>query len=98
MKRRLILALALASLGIGIALAFRSSTNEPEAEAVLKAQGYTDVELTGYRGYRCGNDDSCTGFRARRDGAVVTGAVGCVWYQRACLVKLDVPRQVEQRP
>jgi hypothetical protein len=66
-----------------------SCTNEGDSRATLEAQGYTNVELTGYAWNKCSDDDStCTGFAADgpvhldpRTGNLVTtrvhGAVGC---------------------
>lgn len=60
-----------------ISWAFPSCTQTEEATRVLKAAGYTDIEMTGYRPLMGGEDDVfSTGFRAKSpNGTTVTGAV-----------------------
>lgn len=56
-----------------------SCTNEDDSRDTLEAQGYTNIELTGYAWNRCAESDStCTGFVAvGPTGLTVRGAVGC---------------------
>ncbi len=51
--------------------------SESTARRVLSEQGYTDIELTGWRPFMAGKDDTfSTGFRAKSpSGKIVTGAV-----------------------
>jgi hypothetical protein len=56
-----------------------SCTNPDRAQETLENQGYTQVEITGYRYGACAESDStCTGFTATSPvGRPVSGAVGC---------------------
>lgn len=56
-----------------------SCTNDDATRGTLEAQGYTDIQITGYAPWHCGEDDStCTGFVAvGPTGMTVRGAVGC---------------------
>ncbi|MNY13376.1 hypothetical protein D3C86_1465080 [compost metagenome] len=67
MKRALLLAVVLLA----------GCTNADDAIRTLKAAGYTDVQITGYRWFGCSKDDSVhTGFIAKgRDGSTVSGIV-----------------------
>lgn len=43
---------------------------------LLKKEGYTDIEITGYSWFACSRDDSFhTGFKAKRNGNVIVGTV-----------------------
>ena len=61
---------------VGTALA-NGCTDETTAKRVLEAQGYTQIEFTGYRPFMSGEGDVySTGFRAKGvNGQTVTGAV-----------------------
>lgn len=52
-------------------------TDRPGATSTLRAQGYTDVEITGWRPFTCSEDDWYrTGFVARSpSGGFVSGTV-----------------------
>ncbi|QXN67455.1 hypothetical protein [Stenotrophomonas phage BUCT608] len=69
----------------------RDSTQEPaaksQAEEVLEANGYTDIELTGYAMFSCSDDDTFkTGFRAKSPaGQQVKGAVCSGWFKGATI-------------
>lgn len=67
----------IAMLGLAAFLT-AACTDEGASFAVLKAAGYSSIQLTGYD-WSCGQGDgSCTGFRAKGPtGIPVTGAVGC---------------------
>ena len=69
MKKMLILALA--------SLAIMSCTNAEEATRVLEAQGFKNIEITGYNFFGCGKDDIYhTGFIAiGQNGQAVEGTV-----------------------
>ena len=65
---------------VALALVFGGCTDGPNAARILWAEGFTDVEITGYRFTTCDkNDTFATGFRARKHGRVVTGAVCSGW-------------------
>lgn len=71
-------------------LVLAGCTDGPNAERVLRAQGYTDIEITGYR-YGMGGelDTYVTGFRAKTPaGVVVTGAV-CSGVFKGSTIRLD---------
>lgn len=52
-------------------------TDEPEAERILIANGFTDIQFTGYSMFACSEDDRVhTGFIAKTaTGASVKGTV-----------------------
>lgn len=51
---------------LALALLLSSCTDGKNAERVLTAQGFTDIEITGYRWFGCGDEDEFhTGFRAK---------------------------------
>lgn len=51
-------------------------TNEPDALRALEAEGFTDVQWTGYDFFACSKDDFyATGFSAVRDGKRHRGTV-----------------------
>jgi hypothetical protein len=71
----------------------KGCSNGPEAESVLRSEGYTDIETGGFA-WSCGNDDNhCTSFTATSpSGAHVRGAVGCGWYLKACTIRVESGR------
>lgn len=52
-------------------------TDRPATERILRDNGYTDIEITGYAAWMAADDDmTSTGFRAKSpSGHVVEGAV-----------------------
>jgi hypothetical protein len=60
-----------------VAIMFSACTNKSDAERALKAEGFSDIEVTGYDFFACSEDDFYhTGFRAKNSkGQVVTGTV-----------------------
>lgn len=54
-----------------------SCTNSENAFKFLSNEGYTEIEMTGYKWFSCSNDDCFrTGFKARNmNGKVVEGTV-----------------------
>lgn len=58
-------------------LALSGCTDEPGAERVLKANGFTDIQMTGYSWLSCSDKDTfSTGFIAKGPtGIPVKGAV-----------------------
>lgn len=68
-------------------------TDEPNAKRVVEMQGYTDVQITGYRWFGCGDKDSVhTGFTAKSaKGQPVSGVVcsGITWFGKNYTVRFD---------
>lgn len=51
-------------------------TNNSGMKTLMENEGYTNIEPTGYRFFMCSQDDFYhTGFKATKNGKVVTGAV-----------------------
>lgn len=52
-------------------------TSEADAFRALEAEGYKDIQITGYNFFACSKDDTFqTGFTAKnKDGRTVTGTV-----------------------
>lgn len=76
-KFTMLILLALLALGVS------ACTNPSEATRVLEAQGYTNVQMTGYRWFMGSEDDTyVTGFKATGptgkevSGAVCSGLIG----------------------
>ena len=69
---------------------FSGCTDRPTAERVLRQNGYTNIEITGYRwGMGGENDTYVTGFRAKSpSGQVVTGAV-CNGFLKGATIRFD---------
>lgn len=61
-----------------------------DATRVLSQAGYTEIEITGWRPFMAGKDDTfSTGFRAKSpSGAIVTGAVTSGWL-KGSTVRVD---------
>lgn len=67
MKRLLMLLLVLFFIGC---------TSEDSARELLKQEGFTNVEVTGFRLFGCSEDDWFrTGFKATKNGKEITGIV-----------------------
>lgn len=80
-------ALALATCS---ALVLSGCTDAPTAERVLRQNGYTEIETTGYRAFMGGKEDTyVTGFRAKSpSGQIVTGAV-CSGWMKGATIRFD---------
>ena len=80
-----LLGVCLLTLGCG-------SFTEPEtASKVLESQGYTHIQITGYRYFICGNDTFSTGFKAvSPTGQEVSGAV-CAGWMKGHTIRFDDP-------
>lgn len=65
-------------------------TNPEGAEKVLKDQGYTNIVITGYRCFSCGEEDSfATGFTATSpNGTQVSGTV-CEGFLKGKTIRFD---------
>jgi hypothetical protein len=62
-------------IGAYVGLTMVSCTNPGGTKKLLKAEGYTDIEITGYRFLVCGDDQIRTGFKAKKNGNEITGTV-----------------------
>lgn len=76
--------------GLTIALLVCGCTNSSGAKKTLEAQGYKHITITGYRPFRCSDDDSFqTGFQAESpNGGWVSGTV-CEGVLKGKTVRLD---------
>ena len=74
----------------GSALILSACTDAPKAERVLRQNGYTNIEITGYRAFMGGEEDTCvTGFKAKSPtGQIVTGAV-CSGFMKGATIRFD---------
>jgi len=65
-------------------------TSDCDARKTLQAQGYSNIEITGYAPMSCSDDDTtCTGFKAvGPTGVHVEGAVGCGVACKGCTVRI----------
>ena len=80
----------LAGLLIILIASLGGCTDEAGAIRALRASGFTEIHLTGYQPFSCG-DDTCTGFTALGPtGVRVTGAVGCGFFScsKNCTVRI----------
>lgn len=64
-------------IALGMVLALAGCTDEPGAERILKANGFSDIQFTGYAWMSCSDKDTYqTGFIAKGPtGIRVKGAV-----------------------
>lgn len=71
-------------------LIFSKSFKGEDAVRVLQAEGYTNIELTGYRWFTCGEDDTFSnGFKATgKNGTTITGCV-CSGFFKGNTIRLD---------
>jgi hypothetical protein len=78
-----VLVLAVFLTGCGI-------LTEPQAATkVLEDQGYTHIQITGYRWFTCGDDTFSTGFMAINSaGHEVTGVV-CAGWMKGNTIRFD---------
>jgi hypothetical protein len=62
---------------VGLMALFGGCTNKKDANKALGAMGFTDIQVTGYNFWSCGQDDTYhTGFRAKNpQGYYVEGTV-----------------------
>lgn len=71
-----------------LALLTLSCTDEEGSRKALVAQGFTDIQFTGYAAFDCSEDDNyATGFRAKNpNGIMVEGTVCCgIW--KKCTIR-----------
>jgi hypothetical protein len=66
-------------------------TRADHAKETLEAQGYTDVQITGYRFFKCSEDDvTHTGFNAKSPaGHKVSGTVCGGWLLKGSTIRFD---------
>lgn len=81
MNRALILCVALLA----------GCTNADDATRALKAAGYTNIQITGYRWFGCGHLGGVhTGFLAKGlDASKVTGVVCSQWLVKGNTIRTD---------
>lgn len=96
MKNRFVIVALLASV-LSLSACYDSQTHSADpaqapvtkskAEQVLEANGYTEIELTGYAMFSCSDGDTFkTGFRAKSPaGQQVKGAVCSGWLKGATI-------------
>lgn len=64
-------------------------TNVDQAQRVLKAEGVTNVTMTGYKFFTCGDDYTFhTGFTGTKNGESVSGAV-CSGFLKGAQIKYE---------
>lgn len=68
-------------------VALTGCTSEQDARRALEAEGFTVIEITGYRFFGCGDDDAFkTGFVATNQGGKrVEGVVCSGWFKSATI-------------
>ena len=73
------------SITLAAVLMLAACTDEHSALRVLKSAGFKDIQLTGYRWFRCSSEDNfTTGFEATApSGERVSGVVCSGWMQGA---------------
>lgn len=79
---------SLLALLMALALPLSACTNDSATRSTLEKSGFTDVQVTGYRPFNCGeNDLSSTGFTAKNvNGSTVEGVV-CCGILKGCTVR-----------
>jgi len=70
-------------LGITLALGYGGACSRPgRSTETLQNQGYTNVKITGYRFFGCGDESFHDGFEATSpSGVKVTGVVCSGWFK-----------------
>ena len=79
-------------IGVSALLLIVTGCTDPEnASRILKAQGMTQVEITGYRFFTCGEGDTySTGFKAKTQvGHKVSGAVCSGFIAKNSTIRYD---------
>lgn len=79
MKKRLLVLLAVFTLGC---------TDESGSRTALVSAGYSNIHLTGYRWFGCGEDDGYhTGFTATNPAGVRVSGVVCCGLMKGCTIR-----------
>lgn len=74
---------------VALSLLLVSCTTEADTVRTLRANGFTDIQTTGWSPFVCSKDDTFeTGFRAKNArGETVTGTVCCGFLTKGCTVR-----------
>lgn len=79
----------LAALAMAIVLMVGCTDNHG-AVRILEAQGYTKIEMTGYKPFACSKDDTLqTGFKAEINGRTVSGTVCSGLFFKGNTIRFD---------
>lgn len=73
------------------ALALVGCTQPDKARALLDAQGYTDIQMTGYKAWSCSDDDQYhDGFTANTPaGKAIEGTVCAGMWFKGATIRFD---------
>lgn len=84
------LKILIACFAVAVIVHCTGCTDSSKAKKVLRSQGFTQIELTGYRWLGCSKDDAFhTGFTARSvNGQEVSGVV-CSGFLKSATVRFD---------
>lgn len=79
----------LITLAVTLGLLMVACTDEAGARHALDSAGYTEIELTGFNAFECGDDDgTATGFTAKNPaGKRVSGTVCCGIFAKGCTIR-----------
>jgi hypothetical protein len=68
---------------------FGCFTNDSATRLTLQKSGYSEIEITGYSMFECGDGDMFhTGFRAKNPiGNKVEGTVCCGLFTKGCTIR-----------
>lgn len=88
MIRSLIIIVAMA-IGFAVGLLFLNGcTDDGRSTQVLFDSGYSDITITGYQWYGCGDGDTyTTGFRAKNPAGRMVSGVVCCGILKSCTVR-----------
>lgn len=65
-------------------------TNREHAVKILERDGYTDVEMTGYKVFSCSDDDFYhTGFKAKKNNQIIEGTVCGGFFLKGATIRFD---------
>lgn len=75
---------------VGVVSLVGGCTDNATAMRVVAGHGFTDIEITGFRWFGCGEEDTYhTGFQAKNvRGETVTGVVCSGWFKNGTM-RLD---------
>lgn len=91
MKKVVTVVFVLLLIVVVVSMIMGGGLTQPEkAIRILSQQGYTNIEITGWRPMMCSDeDDFATGFQATSsNGSVVTGCV-CSGIMKGSTIRLD---------
>ncbi len=77
------------SMLILVLLAMSACTDEGNSKSALHKAGYSNIVITGWEPFTCGEDDTfSTGFKAKNPaGNTVEGVVCCGLLMKSCTVR-----------